>query len=239
MTEFAKYTNFIIFGDKHNGYTADIDIALIVESTTEFNKSIDEISIRKELSDLDYDSKLPLDINMIVIDKDMNNIIKYKKGGAVIQNIIYYTQHLHKQNYKISPILHPLPLYSITSKYWQYMLVIRYINKKLNIKECKLKDYESAFTILDKIDLDKIDKDIIKSLTMKMLQFYLYITKYEECYEKKLLCNKYSKLKKIDGNGILYLLTRGNEGDIKSKDIEFTDLVKVFKSYVYLIKKRK
>lgn len=100
------YRAFTVMGDKHNEYTRDIDVAIQVDDEYQFHQDLDEKALYAELKKLGYSDEKELDINLYFLN-DKGQIAKCKKGGKEIQNIIYYTHHLHKQKYDC-PIKAPL-----------------------------------------------------------------------------------------------------------------------------------
>jgi hypothetical protein len=252
IKKYVKYHSFIVFGDAHTQFTKDIDVALFVENELDFHKEIDQNAVRQELKTIGYPD-LPLDINLVTLirsGKDCD-ISQIQKGGKELQNIIYYTHHLHKQAYP-NPITRPLELDNLTmSLPDRCMTVCKFVidnlpellgsKERKENKAIRIKAYAGGWAIVDYgVDImDRIVKlgrqnntkwtDAMKSLVMKTIQVLLLEKNREVCYTKPDLAKKYAETYGDQKQCALWFLTRGNQGNY---DEEFmTNLFGEFKAF--------
>jgi hypothetical protein len=99
--ECVVYQSIILFGDPTS---TDIDMALVVQSSKEFDKPIDEMGIRRTMC---LDGR-KLDINLIIVNNGM--VVSAHHGGTTkIHDVMHHTYHLHKQRYP-NPISQPISI---------------------------------------------------------------------------------------------------------------------------------
>jgi hypothetical protein len=261
MTEF--YNNWIpsCFNIIGCEYSTDIDIIIPVPSeqiiiqykNNKFN--IDLTLIKLDLVKLGYnlDTK-NLDINLVFIDYNSLNITNCLIGEPKLtQNIILNTYSLHPQAYSqivSSPVQIDLDTYlRIFSKIildWMEKIFGKSRYKELRPK--KILTYNNLTSRLDfsleilqeinYIDLFNINKDIVKSLGMKLSQIILlYFDKLE--FTKKNISNQISKILPVSSDSILYILSRGVLGQIDNpNEIQqiFSTLINQYKIIIQEIK---
>jgi len=221
-------------------YSTDIDIIIPVPSiqiiidykNNKFNLNLD--LIKNDLTKLGYDllSK-ELDVNLVYLDYNKSNIIHTLIGEPKLtQNIIHYTYSLHPQS------CHPIVsnhvqidlgdfsrLFSKIILDWMEKLLGKSRYKELRPKKSQVYTnitYRLDFSlqILDEVDfveLYNMNKNIIKSIGMKLSQLVLLYLGELEYTKVKISC-EISKILPIDYNNILFILTRGKMGKIDNLD---------------------
>jgi hypothetical protein len=238
---------FNIFGCE---YSTDIDIAIVVPSAQIIsdykNKKInlDLSLINDNLVKLGFDlNKIQLDTNLIYLDPKTNNLSECLIGTKDTQNIIYYTYSLHPQVYNcIFSNSIELDLFDKV-RFFSKLILDSMENllgkpryKELrNVKASVYSDlsYRFLFSIqilneINWIELFDLNKNLIKSLTMKLSQIILLYND-EEAYTKKTISLKINQiLPTINPDNILYMLSRGALGHIDNKSDNKSDISNIF-----------
>lgn len=217
-------------------YSTDIDIIITVPSEqiiSEYKNNKFNINltlIKSDLANLGYDlASRDLDINLVYIDPKTSNIINCLIGESKLtQNIIFNTYSLHPQAYSqliTNPVQIDLgnfvKLFSKIVLDWMEKLLGKSRYKELRPK--KAHSYANLSLRLDFsleilqeinfIDLFNTNKDIIKSLAMKLCQIVLlYFDKIE--FTKKKISNQISNILLFSNDSILYILSRGKLGNM-------------------------
>lgn len=227
-------------------YSTDIDIIIPVPSeqiiseykNNKFN--IDLTLIKSDLDKLGYDLiKSDLDINLVYIDSKTSNIINCSIGEPKLtQNIIMNTYLLHPQAYSqiVSnsvqiDLVNFIRIFSKIILDWMEKILGKSRYKEL--RPLKIKFYTNLISRLDFsleilreinfTDLFNTNKNIIKSLAMKLCQIILlYFDKLE--FTKKNISEQVSKILPITRDSILYILSRGILGKIN----EFIEIQQLF-----------
>jgi hypothetical protein len=242
-------------------YSTDIDIIIPVHSlqiiqdykNKKCNINID--LIRNDLIKMGYDlTSRELDINLVYLDTDKLNIIDVLIGNPKLtQNIIHNTYSLHNQSHP--PIVSnptQINLTDITILFskiildWMVKLLCKSRYKEL--RPIKVQVYSNIISRLDFslqilqdvdfINLFNTNKDITKSITMKLSQLVLlYLGELE--YTKKNISSGINKILPIELDNILFVMTRGKMGQIdnlnKIQQI-FTILINQYKVIIDDIK---
>lgn len=229
----------IIFGCPKS---TDIDVAIFLNKEDYDNIDINigiEINIlNKILDDLGYDMAKDVDINYVYLNDDK---ILYSKKGCPKEtsNIIYSTYQYHKQRYPC-PILkyNPINIMDRLDAVLRFILMeLKYLIGKKEYM-CVKPKRDDAFTngndkpnlvlsILDKIypdDSQKINKkylDVIKSLSIKIIQLIIMYNNDEQLYTKDQLAIAFGKYYPIHSENIKWFLFRGTVG-IYNNDCLFT-----------------
>lgn len=231
-------------------YSTDIDIIIPVPSEkiiSEYKNNrfnIDLTLIKSDLNKLGYDlTKFELDINLVYIDSKTSNIINCLVGEPKLtQNIIMNTYSLHPQVYSqiISnsvqiDLVNFVRIFSKIVLDWMEKLLGKIRYKEL--RPFKIQFYTNLISRLDFsleilqeinfIDLFYTNKNIIKSLAMKLCQIILlYFDKLE--FTKKNISEQISKILPTIAtkDSILYVLSRGVLGKI-NEPIEIQQLFSV------------
>jgi hypothetical protein len=240
MTEF--YCNWIptCFNVIGCEYSTDIDIIIpvpfeqIIFEYKKFPKNknfpIDLSFIKLDLIRLGYDLELRnLDINLVYIDSKTSNITNCLIGETKLtQNIIFNTYLLHPQAYSqiiSNPVQIDLSNYvRLFSKIvldWMEKILGKFRYKELRPK--KKQTYNNLTSRLDFsleilqetnfVDLFNTNKNIVKSIGMKLCQIILlYFDNLE--FTKKNISNQISNFLPVCNDVILYVLSRGVLGKI-------------------------
>lgn len=221
-------------------YSTDIDIIVPVPSIqiiTDYKNKIFNLNldlIKDELTDLGYDLSLrELDVNLVYLDPDKSNIINGLIGEPKLtQNIIHYTYSLHPQSYP--PIIHnpvQIDLSDFTRLFgkiildWMEKLLGKSRYKELRPNKAQvytniISRLDFSLQILEEVnfvELYKTNKNIIKSIGMKLSQLtLLYLGKNE--YTKVKISHEINKILPIEFENILFILTRGEMGKMDDLD---------------------
>lgn len=226
----VKITKFWIQGC----YTSrDIDVLVLAEKKEEVHKDamIDIGYLKTELADLGYDVTRSIDFNVVWIEN--GELLVSSKGGQMTSNILYMTYHLHKQKY-------PCPFTKLvsldqkdqiraTSKFIMdnlSELISRASYQQFRIE--RVKAYEGQwrrvhFAIevvghIQKLDND-IWRDLMKSLTMKIIQMMLLEENIQE-YTKPGLAAHLNRRYPGHEDGALWLLMRGTRGTCNDETLQ-------------------
>jgi hypothetical protein len=221
-------------------YSTDIDIIVPVPSiqiitdykNKKFNLNLD--LIKDELRTLGYDLiSRELDVNLVYLDPNNSNIINGLIGEPKLtQNIIHYTYSLHSQSYP--PIIHnPVQidlgdftrLFSKIILDWMEKILGKSRYKELRPNKAQvytdiISRLDFSLQILEEVnfvELYNVNKNIIKSIGMKLSQFALLYLGELEYTKVKISCG-INKILPIEFDNILFILTRGKMGKIDDLD---------------------
>ena len=256
--EYTKYDSCIIFGDPTS---TDIDIALIVPSTREYNNPVNIKELKKECN-LSDDKEL--DINKIVIFDE--KVVSVQNGGInKIHDIIFYTYDLHKQKYK-NPIKYPVSIekhleydnarndiLAISIKILQKSYFLLPFINKYEMKDFHVSSYKSdvnkiknsiiilnKFLISEKIFTTEI-YDAMKSIIMKIIQLILLVKFNKVSYVKSEMSLLFDTYYGFDNNQSCsnYFLTRGKLGSYSNDQLkklidEYIIISQLYIDYKYI-----
>lgn len=242
MTDINFYLNWIpsTFNVIGCEYSTDIDIIIPVPSVQiitdyknkKFNLNLD--LIKDDLTNLGYDLMSgELDVNLVYLDPDKLNIVVSLIGEPKLtQNIIHYTYKLHHQSYP--PIIHnpvQIDLCNFTRLFSK--IILDWMEKLLGksrykeLRPTKVQVYtdiisrlDFALQILEEVnfvELYKTNKNIIKSIGMKLSQLALLCLAELE-FTKVKISHQINKILPIEYDNILFILTRGVMGKMDDLD---------------------
>ena len=228
------FTEFFIFGCP---LSRDIDICVVAKNREDVLKDvpIDMSYLKLELTKLGYDTNRKIDVCVVYLEKDRTGnyyIDVSSKAGPETQNIIYYTYRYHNQKYPC-PFTTTLMItiesrIAIISKYIMDNLreligrdlYLRYRDERRIAYQGKWNRVNFAMRVIKEIQV--LDPDCIKSLTMKLIQLILLEHGLEE-YTKEGLANQIDRLHPGTNNHALWFLFRGTRGEYS---LDFLNLLR-------------
>jgi hypothetical protein len=217
---YASYIRWWVFGCP---LSTDIDVLCEVEHPDDVFKTPCVEQLKQELMSFGYPDK-ELDISLFYPEKDRLSV---SKGGQEIINIVLDTYRYHSQKYPC-PFTQPIVPTTVDkalvlAKYFLNFLEFLLPSRYKELKDEKASAFQGKWNRLDftlkyLTTITYLDtpsfKDIVKSLTMKILQFLL-LEKGILCYTKEGLASYF------DREPVLFLLTRGKMGTYNQQTLPY------------------